>query len=290
MFDKFDFAILDDPEFKEDAVREELIVPLLNRLGYTATGEHKITRSKALEHPFVAIGSKAHKVNIFPDYLLKPAGKAGWILDAKAPDEDIVKGQNVEQAYSYAIHPDVRVPIYALCNGRHLTVFHISKLAPELVVSLPDIEAHWKSIEDLLNPVAMSNPAIYHLKPDLGLTLAKIGERDETVFDFPLLQLDYFVKEADGLYSVTTLVDFERRYMLTLDFTIERFEELLAAMKPHHRETARFAMSRFPYQYMFEQDRPAVTLSAIPRTQMVEKELETFLPFEVVTVWSPNDK
>jgi hypothetical protein len=34
----FDFALLDSPDFKEDAVREEIIHPLLNALGYAASG------------------------------------------------------------------------------------------------------------------------------------------------------------------------------------------------------------------------------------------------------------
>jgi hypothetical protein len=41
MFTDFDFEILDDPDFKEDAVREELILPLIKRLGYSVTGDDR---------------------------------------------------------------------------------------------------------------------------------------------------------------------------------------------------------------------------------------------------------
>lgn len=34
MIDNFDLSSLDDPEFKEDSVREEVIAPLLRKLGY----------------------------------------------------------------------------------------------------------------------------------------------------------------------------------------------------------------------------------------------------------------
>jgi len=34
----------------------------------------------------------------------------------KAPSENIFTGKNVEQAYSYAMHRDIRVPLYGLCN------------------------------------------------------------------------------------------------------------------------------------------------------------------------------
>ena len=95
MFGHFDFSILADVDFKEDAVREELIVPILNRLGYSATGEHRILRSKPLVHPFVYIVTKQFKVNIIPDYLLSVAGSIKWVLDAKAPAEDILSGKHV---------------------------------------------------------------------------------------------------------------------------------------------------------------------------------------------------
>ena len=44
----FDFKLLDDPDFKEDSVREEIILPLLKYLGYSASGQNRIVRSKSL--------------------------------------------------------------------------------------------------------------------------------------------------------------------------------------------------------------------------------------------------
>lgn len=56
IFDKplladFNFSELESPDFKEDSVREELIKPILNALGYRSSGANKIIRSKALKHP-----------------------------------------------------------------------------------------------------------------------------------------------------------------------------------------------------------------------------------------------
>jgi len=64
MLDDFNFSAVDQPSFKEDAVREEIITPILHALGYKATGDLRIKRSKKLIHPFVMIGSKKHKINI----------------------------------------------------------------------------------------------------------------------------------------------------------------------------------------------------------------------------------
>jgi Type I restriction enzyme R protein N terminus (HSDR_N) len=110
-FNKFNFSRLNSPDFKEDSVREELIYPLILQLGYQP---EQIIRSKTLAHPFIKIGSKKRAVNIVPDYLLKVEESYAWVLDAKAPDEEIKHGDNVEQVYSYAMHPEVRTKFFAL--------------------------------------------------------------------------------------------------------------------------------------------------------------------------------
>ena len=63
MFENFDTNLFDNPEFKEDAVREELLAPLLHALGYSPSGDNKIVRSRRLSHPFVMIGSSRNKIS-----------------------------------------------------------------------------------------------------------------------------------------------------------------------------------------------------------------------------------
>jgi hypothetical protein len=65
--DGFDYHLLNDPEFKEDAVREEIVAPLIKALGYNAGGPYKIIRSRKLIHPFVSIGSARRGIHIVPD-------------------------------------------------------------------------------------------------------------------------------------------------------------------------------------------------------------------------------
>ena len=153
VFSGFDFSLLDSPDFKEDSVREELILPMLKELGYSAQGENKIHRSKSVSHPFVQTGSGKHKLTSIPDYLLEAAQKYAWVLDAKAPNEDIKTGKNVEQTYFYAIHPEIRVPIYALCNGRECIAFDIHG-ETLIYFALSEIEKHWQKLQNLLSPQA----------------------------------------------------------------------------------------------------------------------------------------
>lgn len=85
----FDETLLNDPDFKEDSVREEICHPLLVRLGYKPSGAARIVRSKTLSHPFVMIGSKKRPINTTPDYLLSVDSKFRWLLDAKAVAAEI---------------------------------------------------------------------------------------------------------------------------------------------------------------------------------------------------------
>ena len=103
LFGNIDFqAIINNANFKEDSVREVIILPLLNALGYTG---NDIIRSKTLKHPFLKIGSKKRPINLIPDYVLKVQNNFAWVLDAKAPNQNIKEGDNIEQVYSYATHP-----------------------------------------------------------------------------------------------------------------------------------------------------------------------------------------
>jgi predicted type IV restriction endonuclease len=83
-FENFDFKLVDDPDFREDSVREVLIVPFLSALGFSEAPPNRIIRSRPLKHPFVYIGTVKKDVRIIPDYLLERDGELCWLLDAKA--------------------------------------------------------------------------------------------------------------------------------------------------------------------------------------------------------------
>jgi 16S rRNA G966 N2-methylase RsmD len=147
----FDFSLLTSEEFKEDSVRAEITDPILKQLGYSVSGKNRIIRSKKLEHPFVKTASGRRAINIFPDYLLKVGSSYAWVLDAKEPNEELKTGDNREQAYFYAIHPDVRVRYYALCNGSEFIVFAVDTKDPVLYFHLSELSKHWQSLEALLS-------------------------------------------------------------------------------------------------------------------------------------------
>lgn len=62
LFKGLDFKNLENREdFKEDSVREIVILPILKELGY---GQENIQRSKNLLHPYLKVGSNRKKNNL----------------------------------------------------------------------------------------------------------------------------------------------------------------------------------------------------------------------------------
>ncbi|MBK6610955.1 MAG: type I restriction enzyme HsdR N-terminal domain-containing protein [Sphingobacteriales bacterium] len=151
LFGQLDFRTLtQNPDFKEDSVREVIILPILKELGYV---QENIVRSKTLQHPFLKIGSKKRPITLVPDYILKVENNFAWVLDAKAPDQKIINNDNVAQVYSYATHPEIRSNYFALCNGLEFSVFRTNDTEqPVLFFQIDEIEHHWKDLKLFLSP------------------------------------------------------------------------------------------------------------------------------------------
>ena len=130
-------------------MREVIISPLIKGLGYN---DYQIVRSKTLQHPFLTTGSKKRPVNFIPDYLFKIHENYAWVLDAKSPNENIRYGDNVEQVFSYAIHPEIRTKFFALCNGNQFVLFRQDQKEPLLDFEVSDIEHYWEKLESYLSP------------------------------------------------------------------------------------------------------------------------------------------
>lgn len=75
MFDEFEFEILGDKAFNDASSRQELVSPMIKRLGCNLIGDNRVARSRSLVHPTVAIGSQQRKVSIAQDYLFLSEGK-----------------------------------------------------------------------------------------------------------------------------------------------------------------------------------------------------------------------
>jgi type I site-specific restriction endonuclease len=167
--------VFDDPEVKEDAVRELVIAPILKRLGYPPTGSVRVTRSKTLRNPFIRAGTRKHPVTTVPDYTIYVNDKPCSVLDAKAPTENVLAEEHVQQAYSYAVHPEVRCEEFGLCNGRELVIFSTSQQEPLLHLKFEEFDERWETIEKLLGPKYLAQPFLRRFAPDFGTALKRMG-------------------------------------------------------------------------------------------------------------------
>jgi len=298
LFEQFDFKLLDDADFREDSVREELIVPLLTALGYSASPPYKIIRSKKLEHPFVYFGTIRKGINIIPDYLMERDGKYQWILDAKSPMENIDTGKNVEQAYSYAMHKEIRVPIYALCNGRKLVVFHVHHEKPLFDVLLKDIQFVWAQLLALLGSrAAWQDGRRPEFASDLGLALTKAGFADaesgkRIVHVFLTVPIMTVGVVKTGLYTISSpcsdvaiLDDPDgTRYMMSFDFGEKEYQEFLTKIDSASAEQIRDALSQQPFTIGFKSSvcSPHVGIAARLGDDVYTNEDESYRPFIAV--------
>jgi hypothetical protein len=282
MFDSFDFSILNDPEFKEDSVREELVVPFIKALGYKLTGNSKIIRSKSLVHPYVSIGSKQRKVSITPDYVFYSDDKPYWILDAKAPSEDIQKSKHVEQAYSYAIHPEIRAEFYALCNGREFALYEIRKFEPIISFKLDEISEHWDSLYRILNPSIKANPALLEYNPDYGMFIKRLGATSDFKFLAVAVHTRFIAKVAEGQYTTMSVIPGDINCMASFYFNEQLYQKLLSLQPPHLRTVLDQGLKRMPYYVDLKGDDEFMFgLSAILSDEVIDNNEESYIPFIV---------
>lgn len=290
MFDDFDFDLLNSNEFKEDSVREELILPIIKALGYKASGDNRVIRSKTLLHPFVSIGSQARKISIIPDYVFLSSDRPYWILDAKAPNEKINKSMHVEQAYSYAIHPEIRAEMYALCNGNEFVLYSIREVDPILRFSLRDIEKHWEKLFRILNPDIKCNPDVLNYAPDFGIHMRKMGLVKGGLFTAPAINTKFISRLSERSYTCASSIPGDVDMAISLDFNKKTFKQLLKILPSEQANKIRQALSQQPFYINFSEDDPDVKfgMASNASNEVIHNAEESYIPFIVKEVFPYN--
>ncbi len=249
MFENFDPALFADPDFKEDAVREVIIVPMLSRLGYHPTGKQTVIRSKSLVQPFIYAGTRRHPVTIIPDYTLNFNGKSVAILDAKSPSECIDLQAHVQQAYSYAIHPEVRTQHFALCNGRRLAVYSVQSATPLLDIPFEEFESRWSDIVKHLAPKFLLEPDLRKLAPDFGFKVSRLGVAPNVTLTMLGARLNTFARVDEELFSVTVAIEFAGEdHCVSFDFEPKHLPKLVAGLPKELQTQFLDALSHAPFQ------------------------------------------
>ena len=249
MFENIEENLLDDPEFKEDSVRELIISPMLARLGYMPSGSNRVARSKTLRNPFIRVGTSNHPVTTIPDYTFYINDKPVFVLDAKAPNVDVLGASHIQQAYSYAIHPEIRCDEFGLCNGKELTIFNTTQIEPILHLRFDEFEDRWEDIEKNLLPKYLSNPVLRKFAPDFGLALLRMGYGKFNKLSFIGMRLNLFAKIDDSLMTASSNTDLaSSEYCVSVDFNPSLLPQIVSGLPDALGNRFLSALTRAPFQ------------------------------------------
>lgn len=193
-------AGLENRILNETDVREEIAVPFLDSLGYRGGTVNEIVREMPLSYNRDFLGRKKKAdppLRGRADYVLRVLGVGRWVLEIKSPSEEITKDV-VDQALSYARHPEISGFYAAILNGKHFVVYHNTQSSDEKplldipVVTPQDLA---QKLMGLLSPSAIRRDL---RKPiiDLGDPLAD-GLRSECPIISGVISYSKFTSESN---------------------------------------------------------------------------------------------
>ena len=169
MFGQHPFA-----RYSENDVRENIIRPLIVKLGYPP---EMVTTQLALKYRRLFLGRKKGEDKDRPlrgeaDYILDVDDRLRWVIEAKKPG--VITDDDREQAYSYAMHPEVRAVIFAVISGTHFEIYHTFEnpgAGPLLSFSYDQLPSRFQSLANVVSPDALrrNHPK---LEIDVGKPLA----------------------------------------------------------------------------------------------------------------------
>jgi len=141
----------------EQTVREEIIAPIITRLGYKFSHEFYAEREEHLPSVIYQLGRKGPKDFPIgkPDYRCGIDGRRGsFILEAKDGSRHI-NHDDIAQAHSYAAHGKINANFFILCNGQEFRIYETLSgvdADPILNIKNHDFEQNFELIEALLHP------------------------------------------------------------------------------------------------------------------------------------------
>lgn len=169
--------------FNETDVREEVIAPLVRALGYQSGTEFNAIREQSLRYPKSYLGrknpAKDPELRGKADYVLEVKSLVRWVIEAKAPNVDIDLDA-IEQAWTYASHPEVRAVYFALCNGKQFQLFqtnHAPNVEPILSLRYDQLNDCLLQLADVVGPDALLRDYPRQecdMRPPLGIGLRSI--------------------------------------------------------------------------------------------------------------------
>lgn len=166
------------PDFdsmNETDVREVVIRPFLESLGYRHGTQATIRTEVPLRYDKAFLGRKKPTKDAAlgkADYICEAISYGRWVVEVKAASRNITRN-DIEQAHTYAAHPEIAALYFLVTNGRDYQLFMTSRLAhPLLRWSYEEIEAMRVQICAILEFDAIKKYAA-RVTPPIGHPLGK---------------------------------------------------------------------------------------------------------------------
>jgi hypothetical protein len=151
------FEPIDFSKLNEQDVREEILAPIIRHLGYRRGTSNDVIRELSLRYPRIFLGRKKPKKDPIirgeADYVLDIDNKWRWVLEAKSPGQ--IDIDEIEQAYSYAIHPEVRAIYFCLSDGYEFKIYrtdYAPDVAPIFQTNYDELNTTFATLKNILSP------------------------------------------------------------------------------------------------------------------------------------------
>jgi hypothetical protein len=138
---------LDLAKFSEQDVREEIVTPIIRILGYDKLTKFSVEREKKIK----ILGKP-----LFIDYNFTLWEANFWLIEAKKPNfkSQSFGRKELDQALSYAVHPDINAALIVLCDGCKFEIFdrEVTLEAPVLTVQRGDLIEKFDDLRAFMEP------------------------------------------------------------------------------------------------------------------------------------------
>jgi len=166
----------DFDQMNETDVREVIVRPFLHRLGYKQGTEANIRTEQTFRYEKAFLGRKNPNRDTVlegrADYTLEIASVGRWVVEVKAPNQQLSR-DTIEQAHTYAAHPEVAAVFFLITNGRDFQLYRTSSLdKPLMAWSWEDTEEVFIAVSNLVGPDAIRRK-MKLLEPDRGKPLGE---------------------------------------------------------------------------------------------------------------------
>lgn len=192
---------MDFEAMNETDVREVIVRPLLHRLGFAYGTAAAIRTEVPLKYGYAFLGRKKPGKDVEirgkADYICDVASHGRLTVEVKAPSEAL--GLDVvQQAHTYAAHPEIAADFFIVTNGRQTHVYRTGHLGnPLITINFEELEDRLLELKNLVGADAIRRHAAARafvpgkpLGENVGPRVNIIGGTvtyDEHITDFPLL-------------------------------------------------------------------------------------------------------